>query len=416
MKSKYPLMSLLFLPLLVWAGPPESPADLPPFESVARVFEAHPSVRAAQASLRGAEAEHRRLQAGEHEFELSLTGQRRQVSGAPDFNEWEVGLARGLRLPGKGELDDQIGAQGVQLHREKIGDARHELARELLAAWYGARRAMVEAALWRDQVGVLTEQRRIVEQRVKRGDAARLDLLQTDAALAQARSQLGLAEARERGSLAELQARYPEFPSPQPSQVEAALPTGDDAQWIAHTLEHNHELLAIQRALEKGQLVMRRAEADFMPDPALGVFYAHEGDGQEKVLGLSLAIALPGQGRSAAADMARAEAEGLAEEEAATIRRLRAEAAANWQRANAAVESHAQLKAASAAVEEHADLARRAYELGELGLSESLLARRSAIESRLVTEQARLTANEAIARLLLDAHQLWPLAHEEGHH
>jgi outer membrane protein TolC len=196
----------------------------------------------------------------------------------------------------------------------------------------------------------------------------------------------------------------------------APLPAGGVEDWIEHTLEHNHELLAIQRALEKGRLMLRRAEADYTPDPTLGMFYANESDGDEKVLGVSVTLPLSGKARHASAEMQRAEVEVLAEEEAATIRRLRAEAAANWQRAHAAVESHAQLKAASAAVAEHADLARRAYELGELGLSESLLARRSAIESRLATEQARLAANEAVARLLLDAHQLWPLAGDHDGH
>lgn len=415
MKLRYPLLALLLYPLLAVAAV-EPPADLPSAESVAKVFDAHPDVRGALAALRGAQAEHRRLKAGDYEYELSLTGQRRQVSGASDFNEWEVGVSRGLRLPGKGRLDDQIGAEGVRLSQEKVGDARHELARQVLSAWYEARRAMVEAALWRDQVGLLTEQRRIAELRVKRGDAARLDQLQADAALAQAGSQLGLAEARERGSLADLQARYPELPTPQPSQAEPRLPEGDAATWLEHTLEHNHELLAIQRALDKGRLMMRRAEADATPDPALGLFYANEGDGAEKLLGLSVAVALPGEGRRAAAEVLQAEAEGLAEQEATTLRRLRAEAGANWQRAQAAVASHAQLKAAAAAVSEHADLARRAYELGELGLSETLLARRSDLESRLAAELARLDANEAVARLLLDAHHLWPLAGEHDTH
>jgi len=45
-----------------------------------------------------------------------------------------------------------------------------------------------------------------------------------------------------------------------------------------------------------------------------------------------------------------------------------------------------------------------------------LLAQRAALEAQLAAGQARLSANEALARLLLDAHQLWPLGEQDDHH
>ena len=54
----------------------------------------------------------------------------------------------------------------------------------------------------------------------------------------------------------------------------------------------------------------------------------------------------------------------------------------------------------------------RAYALGEIGLSDVLAARRLAIEARLAADTAQLDASEARYRLLLDAHQLWPLEPE----
>ena len=417
MRYRCPLWFVLLSPLLAWADGQPLPADLPPLERVMEVLDGHPSVRQAQAALRSAQAEHRLLKAGEHAYGLSLTGQRRNVSGGPDYNEWEVGFARGLRLPNKARLDDEIGSQGVQAAAEKVGDARHELARQILASWYAARQAMVEADLWREQVGVLAELDRITGLRLQRGDAARLDSLLSGAALSQGRSQLGQAESRVLSVTAELRARYPELPVPAAAAAEPVLPAGDLEEWLQHALEHNHELLAVQRALDQGRLKLRRAEANAMPDPTVGLFYANEADGEEKLLGISVSVALPGEAGRATADVKRAESEMLAEEEARTQRRLRAETTANWQRAQSSVASHAQLQAAAAAVGEHAALARRAYELGELDLTETLLARRNALETRLAAEQARLGANEAIARLLLDTHRLWPLGgDEEAHH
>jgi cobalt-zinc-cadmium efflux system outer membrane protein len=392
------------------------PGDLPPKAAVEQVLSTHPMVRAARADVRGAQAEHERRKAGEYEYGVRLSTQRRSVSGGPDYTEWGAGIERGLRLPGKAALDDRIGAQGVMEAEEKVGDARHEAARQLLGLWYATRQAGLEAGLWRQQADLLKDQKRIVETRVKRGDAARLDVFQADAALSQALSQVAAAQAREKTALAELKARFPELPAPDTSVAVPVIPEGDEAAWLERTLAHNHELLAVRRALEKARLLNRRAEADRTPDPTLGLHLANEQGGSDKIFGVSLSIPLPGEARRVQARVQLAHAEAMAEMEAATHRRLAAEAAANWQRVVSGIESWQRLEEAAQAVTLHADLARRAGELGELGLSDTLLARRAALEAHLTAGQARLAANEAIARLLLDAHRLWFLADGDEQH
>ena len=408
------LFGLAMVPAMAAPTPP--PGDLPAADAVVRALAAHPAVRAAQAEVRGAEAEQARLKAGEYEYGLRLATQRRAIEGGPTHQEWSAGLERGLRLTGKADLDARIGEQGVLEAGEKVGDARHEAARQLLGLWYGARSSALETRLWREQGRLLEGQMRIVETRVKRGDAARLDTYQAEAALVQARSQAAAAEAREKAALAELATRFPELPAPAESEALPVLPEGDAASWLAHTLEHNHELLAASRALEKARLLVRRAEADQRPDPTLGLHLASEQGGKDRIVGISVALPLPGEGRRAQADLRLAQAQVQAEMEAATRRRLTAEAGANWQRAAAGVESWRRLEEAAQAIGRHADLARRANALGELGLSDTLLARRAALDARLAAGQARLAANEAIARLLLDAHRLWPLGDDDEHH
>ncbi len=383
------------------------PADLPPEAAAMQTLFDHPTVRAAQAGVRSAQAEQARLKAGEYEYTVHFGAQHRSVARGPDFNEWEAGVERGLRLPTKARLDAQIGARGVEEAQERVGDARHETARELLGLWYGLLQARTEAGLWRQQVALLKEQSRIVDLRVKRGDAARLDALLAESAQAQADSLVRQAEGRQAVAEAELKARFPELPAPGDATADPVLPPGGEADWIEHTLEHNHELLALQRAGERLRLVTRRTEANRMPDPSLGLRYANEQGGDENLFGVSISLPLPGAGRSAQARAWAGQAEAMTEQEAALRRRLTAQAAGNWLRASAGVDSWRRLGAAAEAVERHATLARRAYEMGELGLSETLLARRSALETLLAAEQARLAANEAIARLLLDAHRLW---------
>ncbi len=393
-----------------------APADLPDAQAALAAIDRHPLVRAAQARLRVAHAEHQRLQAGSYEYGLRLNAQRREVRSGPDHNEWEAAIERGLRLPDKARLDDRIGAVGVEEARERLGDARHEVAKRLLTLWYAVLKAQAEARLWREQVALLEAEARIVASRVRAGDAARMHTLQAEAALAQAVSQQGQAEARVRMAQAELSRQYPELPAPTELAAQPLLPEGGQAQWLDQTLAHNHELLAARHASERARLLAQRAEADRRPDPVLGLRYTNEQGGNERVLGVSLSVPLPGEGRRAVASLQAAEAEALAEVEAATRRRLEAEAADNWLRASSAVEAYRRAAQAAEAASRHADLTRRAHELGELGLTEVLLARRSALEMRIAAEQSRISANEAIARLLLDAHLLWPLAGGDGHH
>ncbi len=415
--SRYGIWVALLLAGAAPAAEVAPPADLPPIEIVDAILDDHPAVRGAEAQLRMATAESDALRAGPHELQLRVTGQRRDISGvAKTSDEWGASLERGFRLFGKAGLDRNIGTKGMDEARERIGDARHETGRQLLSLWYGVLRAQAEVTLLGAQASLLEEVRGTVEKRSRRGDAARLELLQADAALAQARSQQQQALGRQQAAHGQLRASFPDLPALAPRVVEPVLPAGSQADWVAAALEHNHELLAVQDALEKSRIAARRAGRDRLPDPTLGLFYANEQFRDEEIVGMSVAIPIGFSARRAEADRQLGQAQALAALEMATRRRIETEAVANWQHAVSAVETWQQLKLAADAMTRHADLARRAYELGELPLAESLLARRNAAETEVAAEQGRLDANEAVARLLLDSHRLWSThADDEPH-
>ena len=58
-------------------------------------------------------------------------------------------------------------------------------------------------------------------------------------------------------------------------------------------------------------------------------------------------------------------------------------------------------------VRQNAELVSRAYSLGESSLSDTLSARRIAMEATLAENLSQLVANEAHYRLFLDAHKMW---------
>ncbi|MBW7930507.1 MAG: TolC family protein [Gammaproteobacteria bacterium] len=393
------------------------PADLPPLEVVNALLDHHPAVLEAEARLRMAMAERDALRAGSHEAELRLSGQRRDITGDPrDSREWGASIERGFRLFGKAGLDRQIGARGVGEARENVGDARHETGRQLLGLWYGALRAMAENNLRAEQTALLEQVRETVDKRTRRGDAARLELLQADASLAQARSGQQQALGRQQAAVSALRASFPDLPVAMPRTIEPVLPPGGQDEWVTATLAHNHELLAVQNALEASRLAARRASRDRLPDPTLGIYYQNEQHRDEEVVGVSVAVPIGLGARRAEVRRQFSQAEAFAALELATRQRLAAEALVNWEHAASGTETWRQLQLAAQATTRHAELARRAWELGELPLAEALLARSQAFDAEVAAELARLDANEAISRLLLDAHHLWATEDDDEPH
>ncbi len=415
-----PLLTALLalLPLGAFAQPAADAPDLPLRAQVEDALRGSPAVRAAGSLIDAEEARSRRLAAGTHEWTVRLTDQQRRVRGTPDarYNEWDVGIDRSLRLPGKGELDRQLGSAGIASARIGRGDALHEASRGLLAGWFEWLREEAGADQWQRQRELLARQAAAVRRRAELGDAPRLERLQADAALAQADAQLAQARGRALVAAEALRRLHPALTLPA-SVPESAPPAvdGDAAGWIAAILEHNHELGVARAESARARLQASRTDAERRPDPNVGVRMARDRDGEERILGLTLSIPLGGAGRRADADAAVALAEAGAWREAAVLRKVEAEAAALHRRARAAYAGWQSQQAAAEALVKSADLTERAWQLGEGSLSETLAARRLAHEARLAARVAGLEASEARYRLLLDAHKLWPLDMDDDH-
>lgn len=394
---------------------------LPPDEAVARVLQANPGVQAAGTQVRAEEANRRRLEAGGYEWSLRVGAQQRRYtpSTGPQerFNEWNAAIERPLRLPGKGGLDAQIGAAGVAVAETMHGDALHETSRALLKAWFNWLRENAAAAQWREQVALLEKQANSVRRRQQLGDAARIESIQSEAALAQARAQQALAEVRLRTSREDLSRRFPGLPLTLPEPIAEPQPlSGSAEEWIAALLEHNHELGVARGEARRARLIAGRSSSDRLPDPTVGIQVARERDGEDRILGAFISIPLPGGARRATADAALAQADAWGSREAAVRQRIEAEAAATYFAASAARDSWQAGRDAAERLTQAADLTSRAYGLGEGSLNDLLTARRLANEAQLAARLLQLDALEQHYRLLLDAHRLWAFDQEEHEH
>jgi outer membrane protein TolC len=400
---------------LTWPVLASAQSFMPPAESAHAAVEAYAEVRAAEAALTQARENARALAAGPHETQLSLAPLRRRVTepgisyGRADYNEWEIQLARTLRLPGKAALDEESSAHAIAAADFRQGDARHQAARSLLAAWMGWLRAEGVASAAQTRYNFLLRERASLARRLTLGDAAQRELDQIDAILAsaQADQQQALADAQAQRLL--LASDFPQIsvPAQAPVLPEPAPLDGTPDEWIARIIAHSHELGALRETSAQYDAQARRAEAERRPDPTIGLRTFSERGGTERGIGVVFSIPLGGTRRDAEARSQFAAAEAIRLQAEAMRRDVAREARLAVTRAQLTLSLWQAARTARAAHAASLARQRRAYELGEIGLAERLQAERLDADAALVELRARADAHEALLRVRVDGHTLW---------
>lgn len=292
------IIFLMALSFAVCVQAAEDYPDLPPRETVLQALSNAPGVQAARSGVSLSEASRTRLEAGPYEPNVRLNTQQRNVSNGPSYNEWSVSVERGLRLPGKAQLDQQLGAQGVTQAQFAYGDAWHEAGREVLHLWFTWMREHAQRRDWQHQVDTLTQQADVVRKRVQSGDAAQLELSLAEAAVSQAEQNLQQADQREQAALIGLTRRYPGIQPPERPVLTDPQPLTESLEaWRARILAGNHELQWVRSETQRAQLQAARTGRDRVPDPTLGVHYGSEQGGDEHIAGLFISIPITGAAR-----------------------------------------------------------------------------------------------------------------------
>jgi outer membrane protein TolC len=390
-------------------------ADLPPPAQVERALNEHLLVLNAASGLKMEQANQRKWNSGTYEFNLRAgSSQRNIVNTGQKLKEWDVALERPLRLINKVGIDEDIGAAGVSRAEYALGDAHHEAGRLLLKLWFNWQREQASALLWQKQRDILNQQSQMTEKRVKAGDAPKLELNLAQAAAAQAGVAWHQAQLRAQLAGNDLARPFPAVKLPEkPNTVTPVAIEHDFAFWKSRILDDNHELAMVQAHTHVQQLLADRSRADRIPDPTVGLRYSNEMGGNEKVAGVYLTVPISFGHRSATAEGVAQQAAITIDQEAYVKRRLEGDIFAAHLQAVQNFASWQQARDAAQFIRSNAELVARAYTLGEASLSDSLNARRVALESSMAENLAQLDANEAHYRLLLDAHLLW--AQEEAH-
>ncbi len=325
---------------------------LPPEPVALRAISLHPEVIAATAKVRQAGAEARGLQYGEHEVQISVVPQRREIRGGPTYHEYEGQLTRAIRWPGKARLDREIGQSGNRIATLGQADMEHAVARELLLAWMEWLRTDALHAIATADLDLLGRDRAGIARRVSLGDAAQRDLDLADATLAQSRAREAAASGASDNARLLLSGTFPQLALPQrvPAiPAPASVSTEDLRDHARLIIDRSHEIAAADTEALQLQQRAARARADRVADPTVGFRYLDERGGEERVLGLVLSIPFGGGARTANAD-AQAAAADAGDARARAMQRditthaqqlaARAEAAfAHWQQAQIALAS-----------------------------------------------------------------------------
>ena len=327
------------------------------------------------------------------------------------FREEEAGLARTVRWFGKAGQDRAIGDKGLALAESQRADLWHEAGRALMRDWYAALTAQASGQRLAEQHDLIQRLKDVAERRFKAGDGPALDVLQADTELR--RSNALLAQARQDilQTTNQLASTYAGLPAPMLGELpEPRRPeTGDhgDQPGLARLMVDNHEIEVAEAESAWEALRARRAASERMPDPTVGVRVARERAGEERLVGLSLSIPIPGALRSAESRAAALRA-SMADER---VRQTRQQVALEARRV-LSEQIHRyrlwiELRDVAAQSERQAVLMERAWQAGETTLTEALLGRRLALDAALSAHTAQLAALAASARVELDAHALW---------
>lgn len=390
------------------ASPAVAQDYLPPAEMVDAALSAHPDVRAGSSRLAGAEGEARRLANGPYEWTLNGSGQQRSVRSAGDFNEFDIGISRGVLLPGKSEIDRRIGEHGVDAARNAAEDARHQAALQLMTGWMAWLSARETLSLSLDQVHAYEAELAATEKRLAADDAAEIEVELVRAALAEARTTALRLEGESARARASLQAWFPELALPASPPIIAG-PEGTDALVALreHVITNSHEIAYVDAQARRAGAVAERARADRTPDPQFGFRAFSERDGEETGFGLTFSIPIGGGAREAAASEQAALA-AAARQNAARARRAITEIAeADLIQAQSEFTAWRSAKDALAESTRVIDRMRSGFGIGATPLQDLLVAERRHLLVQLMEADCRTRAATAALKLRIDAHELW---------
>ena len=384
------------------AGAFAQPGTLTVEEAYRLAEAAHPSVPTAESRLAAGQAELREANALLwNNPSLSLEGSRRTApatgSSGQRFREWAIGFSQPFETGGQPAHRRTAAAAAREALAFAVSDARRRLRAEVAERFYRVLALQARMAVETEAERIAEEASALAQKRLRAGEDSRLDANLARIEAERVRNQAAAAReelVRSRGDLAALLG----IPVAELRQVEGELDPGPAPPLESIDLAARADLLAARRFVQAARERVELARAERWPDVTVGLVGGREGpyDGRESFVGLGVSLPLPIFRRNEAA-IARALAE-LTQAESeyrAALAAARAELAALLEQRALLAERVRRLRTeVIPALDENLALSRRARQVGEIGVTQLLVASRQIIDARrdLLEAQTELRA------------------------
>jgi cobalt-zinc-cadmium efflux system outer membrane protein len=301
--------------------------------------------------------------------------------GAPS-SDFEVGLSQTLELGGRGDArrmaDEATRARDAADASEIERTVLREVRTAFLRGLHAGERLRLARAVEADAV----ELNRIAERRHASGDIAALEVNIAASGLVRARADVKAAEAAQASAHGELRVLLDIAPGePLSLAGDLAEPRSYDASQLLAAIDERPEVRSLEAQLREAEAEVQLGDGMAWPDLTPGIRY--ERDQGDRVLWAGLRITLPVFDRG---QQLRATGQARAN-------RLRADIESRKRmlgnQLHSALVLHGLRLAAATELTSNADrladneaLARRSYEVGQIGLAELLLLRREGMDAR----------------------------------
>jgi len=322
---------------------------------------------------------------------------RRAESSAP--MDLDLGLSQTFELGGRRGARIAGAQAGVARALASADDTLRTVLRQVAADFFRALHAEERVRVARAAETYAASVHQTAERRHAAGDIAVLDVNVALSALARARSDIRAAEASRATALGALRVALNVTPE-EPLSV-----TGDllerrafDAGTLTAMAMQRPDLRALDAELQEAEADVRLGRAYDWPDLSPAVRY--ERDDGKRVLWGGLTVSLPvfNRGQELKA-VGEARARRIRAEIEALRRAIQNEVKSAVEAYGLRVQAADELRSTLAALDANEDLARRSYEVGQIGLAEFLLVRRETLEIRVALLDRLLEAAEARADL-----------------
>jgi outer membrane protein, heavy metal efflux system len=301
---------------------------------------------------------------------------------APSSNDLDVGVSQTFELGGRGGARRDADHAAVARAVAEAAEAERTVLRDVRIGFLRGLHAGERLRLARSVETDAAELQRVARRRFEAGDIAALEVNVASSALARARAEVKAAQAAQALALTELSVLLDLPPEPTVSLAgELRDDRAYDAVRFLAALDQRPEIRALDAQIREAEAEVRLGRGYAWPDLSPGLRY--ERDQGDRVIWAGLTITLPlfDRGQQLRA-VGRTRVEGLRAEAAARRRVLEVQVRGALVVHDMRAAAVADLALNVETLAESEALARRSYEVGQIGIGELLLLRREVAEAR----------------------------------